>query len=175
MPRETIPIEKFNLNAWYLWDKQWLLLTGGDLAKGLYNTMTVAWGSIGNMWNKPFVQVFVRPNRFTYQFLEQYTTFTLCSFSEEYHRALNILGTKSGRDGDKISEAKLTPLASKMVAAPCFAEAELVIECRKMYWQDLEPTHFLDPSIHKHYPKKDYHRVYFGEIMGIFGTPQYTK
>jgi flavin reductase (DIM6/NTAB) family NADH-FMN oxidoreductase RutF len=175
MLREEIPIEKLNLNAFHVWDKQNFLLTGGDFGKGLYNTMTVAWGSIGDMWNKPFVQVVVRPNRFTYQFLEKYETFTLSAFSEEYRQALQILGTKSGRDVDKIGESKLTPQASKGVAAPSFVEAELVVECRKMYWQDFEPTHFLDTSIHKYYPKKDYHRVYFGEIVGVFGTTRFTQ
>jgi hypothetical protein len=55
------------------------------------------------------------------------------------------------------------------VAAPGFAEAELILECRKIYWDDMAPGHFLDPSIEKNYPQKDYHRIYFGEIVAAYG------
>jgi len=149
-----------------LWLHRWFLLTAGDRAH--YNTMAVAWGSIGNMWNRPFVQVVVRPTRYTFEFINQYDTFTLCSFPEAYRSSVNLLGTKSGRDGDKIAESGLTVIPSSVVEAPSFREADLIIECRKMYWQDLDPGHFLDPSIEKQYPQKDYHRVYFGRILKIF-------
>jgi flavin reductase (DIM6/NTAB) family NADH-FMN oxidoreductase RutF len=150
-----------------------MLLTSGDFAAGRFNTMTVGWGSLGVMWGRPFVQVVVRPTRYTYGFMEQYDTFTLCAFPEAYRQALQLLGTKSGRDGDKIAEAGLTPVASTQVAAPGFAEADLIVECRKMYWQDMDPAHFLDPTIDNHYAKKDYHRVYFGEVVAIHGTEAY--
>ncbi|MFN2272322.1 MAG: flavin reductase family protein, partial [Anaerolineae bacterium] len=123
---------------------------------------------------RPFVQVVVRPTRYTYGFMEQYDTFTLCAFPEAYRQALQLLGTKSGRDGDKIAEAGLTPIASTLVPAPGFAEADLIIECRKMYWQDMAPAQFLDPAIENHYAKKDYHRIYFGEVMAINGTEAYV-
>jgi flavin reductase (DIM6/NTAB) family NADH-FMN oxidoreductase RutF len=55
------------------------------------------------------------------------------------------------------------------VASPSFAEAELVLECRKLFWQDIDPTHFVDASLEKHYPKKDYHRMFFGEVVEIRG------
>ena len=168
MKRIRVPIEKFAVKSHDLWANQWLLLTAGDFAKGKYNTMTVAWGSLGTMWGKPFAQVVVRPTRHTFGFMEKYPTFTLCAFPKRYRKALMLLGTKSGRDGDKIAEARLRPMASPTVGAPCFAEATLVIECRKMYWDDLAPAHFIDKDTEKNYPKKDYHRVYFGEIVGVW-------
>jgi hypothetical protein len=70
--------------------------------------------------------------------------------------------------------AGLTPIASSRVAAPGFAEAQLILELKKMYWDDLEPGQFLDPSIEKQYPQKDYHRMYFGEILAISGTDSYS-
>ena len=173
MVRKLIEPEDLNVRINYLWGKQWMLLTSGDFSAGKYNTMTVAWGSLGVMWNKPFVQIVVRPTRYTYQFIEQFGTFTLCAFPEKYKDALEILGTKSGRDGDKISEACLTPIASKHVAAPCFEEAELVLECCKLYWDDFNPAHFFDFGIDNNYPQKDYHRIYFGEIVKIFGIDDY--
>ncbi len=149
-----------------LWDKQWLLLTAGDFAKD-YNAMTVAWGSFGVMWGRPFAQVVVRPTRYTFEFMEKYDSFTLCGFAPEYKKTLRLLGTMSGRDGDKIARAGITPVASQKIAAPGFAEADLTIECRKIYWQDFDPQHFLDAGIEKNYPGKDYHRVYFGEILAM--------
>ncbi|MBW2059532.1 MAG: flavin reductase [Deltaproteobacteria bacterium] len=173
MPRESIPVEKLLLKPHYLWDHQWALLTSGDFAKGEFNSMTVGWGSLGTMWGKPFAQVVVRPIRYTYRFMEQYDTFTLCTFGEDYRKALELLGTKSGRDGDKIAESGLTPIASTRVAAPGFRQAELIVECRKIYWDDMEPGHFLDPHIEENYPQKDYHRIYFGEILAISGERAY--
>jgi flavin reductase (DIM6/NTAB) family NADH-FMN oxidoreductase RutF len=174
MTNLSIPIEKFITRPIHLWDIQWLLLTSGDFAASRYNAMTVGWGSIGYMWRRPFVQVVVRPVRHTYGFMEQYDTFTLCAFPKQYHAALSLLGTKSGRDGDKITESGLTPVASTKIAAPGFAEASLVLECRKIYWEDFKPDHFLDPELDKNYPRKDYHRIYFGEILALFGEETFT-
>jgi len=170
MTRKSISFDELCVKTHHLWDKQWLLLTAGDFAEGRFNSMTVGWGSLGTMWSKPFAQVVVRPIRYTYQFMEQYDTFTLCAFPEEHHKALQLMGTKSGRDTDKVAETGLTPIASTKIAAPGYAEASLIIECRKIYWDDLEPAHFLDPDIDKNYPEKHYHRIYFGEIVAVYGA-----
>ena len=175
MTHQSIPFDELLVRSHYLWEHQNLLLTAGDFAAGRFNTMTVGWGSLGTMWGRPFAQVVVRPVRYTYQFTEQYDTFTLCALPARWRSAVQLLGTKSGRDGDKIAESGLTPIASTHVAAPCFAEAELVIECRKIYWDDIVPEHFLDPAIHQHYPNKDYHRAYFGEIVAIHGHERYKN
>jgi flavin reductase (DIM6/NTAB) family NADH-FMN oxidoreductase RutF len=97
----------------------------------------------------------------------------LTSFAKKYKNDLLLLGTKSGRNGDKIAETGLTVVPARQVAAPSFKEAELIIECRKIYWDDFKPEHFLDPSIKKLYPKKDYHRMFFGEILQITGKKQF--
>jgi flavin reductase (DIM6/NTAB) family NADH-FMN oxidoreductase RutF len=173
MTRNPIPVNEILVRSHHLWAKQWLLLTSGDFAVGHYNTMTVGWGSLGTMWGKPFAQVVVRPSRFTFGFMEQNDDFTLCTFPEKFRKALNLLGTKSGRDGDKITAAGLTPIASTRISAPGFAEAELILECRKIYWDDMEPAQFLDPAIENHYPQKDYHRIYYGEILAVFGVGSY--
>jgi flavin reductase (DIM6/NTAB) family NADH-FMN oxidoreductase RutF len=173
MTRKAIPFEAFRLPIIKAWERDWFLLTSGDFTKKKYNPMTVAWGSIGVMWSKPFAQVVVRPQRYTNQFMKKYPTFTLCAFPAAYRAALNLCGTKSGRNTDKVREAGLTPVKSKNVAAPGFAEAELIIECRTMYRERIRPAGFCDKSVHKNYPGKDYHYVYFGEIVGIWGTGKY--
>jgi len=175
MNLQPINFDDFSVKAHHLWQRQWLLLTSGDFTTGQFNAMTVGWGSFGTMWGRPFAQILVRPVRYTYEFMEKYDSFTLCAFPQNLHPALSLLGTKSGRDGNKIQEAGLTPIASTCIAAPGYAEAELIVECRKIYWQDLDPDHFLDEGTHKHYPLKDYHRIYFGEILAIQGTDQFTK
>ena len=171
-----ITIQNFNSDSFKLWDKTWLLLTSGDLSAGKFNSMVVAWGGFGIMWNKPMAMVVVRPTRHTFSFMNSFDTFSLCVFSEQYRDAMNLLGKKSGRDGDKIRESGLTPIASSAIAAPVFKEAELALECRKIYWDELDPQHFLDPKIENNYANKDYHRMYFGEVLRIAGdTHKYSK
>ena len=118
-------------------------------------------------------QVVVRPVRHTFQFIEKFDSFTLSAFPDDCHDALLLLGSKSGRDGNKIAESGLTPQASARVGAPGFVEAELVLECRKIYSDDFDPARFLDPTIDRNYPEKDYHRMYFGEIVAVAGTGKY--
>ena len=173
MTRQLIPFAELLVKPHHLWNEQWLLLTAGDFSARHFNAMTVGWGSLGTMWGRPFALVVVRPTRYTREFMEQYDTFTLCAFPETYRSALNLLGTKSGRHGDKIAESGLTPIPSIQVAAPGYAQADLILECRKIYWADFDPAHFLDPRIERNYPQKDYHRIYFGEIVAIWGEEAY--
>lgn len=149
-----------------LWKNRWFLLTAGTLEDCAM--MTVAWGSLGYMWNKPFAQVVVRPQRHTRGYIDRADSFTLCAFPKEYRRDLNTLGTLSGKDGDKLSKTRLTLKASKKVVAPSYNEADLILECRKIYFQDMDPAGFVDKTIQKNYSARDYHRIYFGEIVAVF-------
>jgi len=171
LPR--IPIDDFQTRCHHLWDTRWLLLAAGDLASDRFNMMTVSWGGFGTLWHRPIAQVVVRPSRHTFGFVEAHDTFTLSALSEACRPVLERLGSCSGRDMDKVRDSGLTPIPSLVVAAPGFAEAELIVECRKIYWDDLEPSHFLDPTIRSHYPERDYHRLYLGEILAVRGTGTY--
>ena len=175
MKLKSIPVNEFLVKINDLWLNKWFLLTSGDLNKNHYNTMTVAWGYFGIMWNKPIAVVVVRPTRYTYEFIEKYDTFTLCAFNINFKDDLLLLGTKSGRDGDKIAETALNIMPSAKVEAPSFKEAELIIECVKIYWDDFKPANFLNATIENNYPKKDYHRFYFGEIKEIKGIGEYIS
>jgi flavin reductase (DIM6/NTAB) family NADH-FMN oxidoreductase RutF len=170
MQRSEIPFEKLRVPVVDTWDRQWLLLAAGTFSTGDFNFMTVGWGGLGYIWKKPLAIVVVRPTRYTWQFMEKSDSFTLTAFPETYRRAIAWSGAHSGRDGDKVKGSGLTPIASRCIGAPGFAEAELIIECRKSYWDDLEPSHFVDPVTESHYPLKDYHRMYFGEILAVSGT-----
>lgn len=171
----NIDINYFNTNIFDLWKNQWMLVTSGDFESTKFNTMTVAWGSFGVMWNKPFTQIVVRPTRHTYEFTEKYDSFTLTAFPDKYKKALTLLGTKSGKDSDKIYEAGLTPIKSELVTSPGFLEAELIVECKKIYWDDFKPENFLTLDIEKNYPLKDYHRIYFGEIVNLRGSKKFIS
>jgi flavin reductase (DIM6/NTAB) family NADH-FMN oxidoreductase RutF len=173
MPRQNIALPDLVLPPFGAWEPGWFLLTAGDYAAGAFNTMTVSWGGLGIIWGRALAMVVVRPQRYTYQFMERQNTFSLCAFPASYRGALNMLGSKSGRNGDKIREAGLTPVALTQIAAPGFAEADLIIECRKSYFDDLEPAHFLADFIAPNY-RNDYHRMYFGEVLAVEGTPNYA-
>jgi len=175
MIRNPIAIHDLTLKVYDIWAERWILLTGGDFAAGKFNTMAIGWGALGNMWGKPFAQVVVRPGRYTHEFMERYDTFTVCVFSEKYAKAVQLLGSKSGRDGDKIADSGLTPIASSKVTAPGFDEAELILECRQIYRDKLDPRGFLDKGINKNYPLKDYHSVFFGEVLAIWGAKSFHQ
>jgi len=174
MQRRPIAFEALAVRPHDFWSRTWPLLTAGDFPSGKFNTMTVGWGSLGTMWNKPFVQVVVRPTRHTHMFMERFDTFTLCALPEQYRPALQIMGSKSGRDTDKVALTGLTPIASSVVAAPSYDEAELIVECRKIYRDEVKPAGFLLPEIDRNYPQKDYHCIYFGEIVAMTGTDKYA-
>jgi flavin reductase (DIM6/NTAB) family NADH-FMN oxidoreductase RutF len=157
----------------YTWQERLFLLASGDFSSGAYNFMTVGWGSLGYIWKRPLAMIVVRPTRYTYEFMERYPDFTLSQFPAKYSEALAWCGAHSGRKVDKAKHTGLTPTACRHVAAPAFAEAELVLECRKMYYSDLQPAHFLADHIEGNYPAKDYHRMYFGEVLAASGTDAY--
>jgi len=175
MKRNDIPIHDLSIKIYHLWSDYWILLTAGDFASGKFNTMAIGWGGLGNMWGKPFAHVVVRPGRYTHEFMEKYDTFTICAFPEKYRKAVQLLGTKSGRHGDKIAESGLTPIASRKIAAPSFDEAELILECRKIYRDKVDPRGFLDKNIDKNYPLKDYHSIFYGKVLAVSGAGPFLR
>lgn len=153
-------------NPFEIIGKDWTLITVGNKEK--CNTMTASWGQMGIMWNRPVVNVYIRPQRYTRQFADAQDRFTLSFFAPGTQRAaLNLLGTKSGRDGDKITEAGLHVQEFDGVAA--LEEARLVLVCRKLYRQDLAAESFTDKTlIDKHYKEGDFHRMYIAEIEKVY-------
>lgn len=157
--REISP-EMITDNTFKLIGKDWMLVTAGSEAA--FNTMTAAWGGLGVLWDKKICFCVIRPTRYTYAFMEKSEDFTLSFFEERYRDVLTYCGTKSGKDIDKVTQTGLTPVFDDDIIY--FGEARLVMVCRKIYAQDIVPDNFIDPNIDKFYPKKDYHRMYVGEI-----------
>lgn len=158
-------ISPYNLpkSAFEMIGKDWMLITAGD--KEHHNTMTASWGSMGVLWNKNVVICFVRPQRYTKEFLDNNDYFSCSFFTEDYRSAVAYCGKYSGRDVDKAKECNLTPDFSQN--APYFAEADTVIVCRKLYVQQMTSDSIIDKSIEQNYDLGDYHYVFIGEIEKI--------
>ena len=107
MAFKEVAIEDLAFNPFTKIGKEWMLITAGD--ENGHNTMTASWGALGEMWGKHVATVYIRPQRYTKEFVDQKDTFTISFYSEEYRQALNICGTKSGKDCEKEKEAGLTP------------------------------------------------------------------
>lgn len=159
----TIDPAALSLNPFTLIGKDWALLTAGDETG--FNPMTVSWGNMGVMWNKNIVTVYVRPQRYTKEFIDRSDKFTLSFFEESMRPALKLCGSKSGRDLNKVEATGLTPIFED--GTTCFAEAKLVLECKKIYQDKIHPEGFLAPYIKDCYPQEDYHIIYMGEILKV--------
>lgn len=155
--------EKLGGNIFDMIGRQWMLVTAGK--PGDFNTMTASWGGAGILWGKPVAFSFIRPSRYTYEFMEKYNRYTLSFFGEEYREALNICGSRSGRDTDKVKETGLTPANDDDVVY--FGEAQTVFVCHKLYFQDMAIPNFIDKEIASTYSASNLHRTYIGEIEKV--------
>lgn len=150
-------------NPFKLIGRDWMLIAAGT--PDAFNMMTASWGALGELWGRRVAFCFVRPHRYTFQFMERATHYTLNFFDESYRHVLDFCGNHSGREVNKAQATGLTPVAGTE-SAVYFAQARLVLECRKLYAQDLAPDCFVDLTIGpRHYPQRDYHRMYVGEIV----------
>ena len=142
------------------------LLTAGD--RDVCNTMTIGWCQLGRLWSIPVCTVYVRPERYTYVFMESHDYFTVSVLPLSDRQTAQVCGTKSGRDIDKIKECGLT-LRRGAGDAPFFDEAEWVLVCRKLYAQDLDESCVLDERVLHHYGAKGgWHRAYTGEVVEAY-------
>ncbi len=146
---------------------KWALVTARK-KDGSFNTCTVSWGSIGELWSKNVVTVYIKPIRFTDEFLKEDEYFTVAFFDSEYKAALGICGTKSGRDLDKIKEANLTPVVLENGIS--YAEARRVYVCKKIYQGQFKQEEFVDSKeiIDRYYKEEPYHNFYIGEIKQVY-------
>jgi flavin reductase (DIM6/NTAB) family NADH-FMN oxidoreductase RutF len=141
--------------------KTWMLVTAGTLSS--WNTMTANWGGLGHLWNRDVAFVFVRPTRYTYEFIENAGCLTLSFFDEQWRDALKVCGSSSGRDVDKAAMTGLKA-AEPRPGYVGFEQAELTFACRVIHKQDVDPAGFIEPSLAGNY-NNDYHRIYVAEIV----------
>ena len=160
---KEIAIETLSINPWTKISKDWFLLTNGD--EKSYNTMTVGWASMGIMWNKNVITAMVRPNRYTYEFMEKNDLFTVSFFGEEHKKALSFCGSHSGRDCDKAKEAGLTP--EFIDGTTTFKEAKLTFVCRKIYAQDMDVS-LIAEDVRPANGSDPIHKQFMGEIIKVY-------
>lgn len=159
---QSIKVKELQENPFSLIGDKWMLITAGNEEK--CNAMTASWGGVGVMWGAPAATCYIRPQRYTKEFIDQGEYFTLCFFGEEHRKTLSFFGSKSGRDVDKVKECGLTVKTAEC-GAPYFEEAELVLVCRKRYSQEMDANQMPEDIKEKWYPNKDYHVMYISEIV----------
>ena len=152
---ETDIFEQFN--------KKWALVCAGTEED--HNAMTISWGGMGTLWGKPVVTVYVKPCRYTYNYLNNNEYFTVSFYDEKYREALSLMGSLSGRDTDKEKKAGLHACACGNSVS--FEEASVTLVCRKIYWNDLLKENMPEEAIRHHYRTEDPHRMYIGEVTEI--------
>ena len=159
----NMPVKDFIGNVFKQIGDDWMLITAGDQRN--FNTMTASWGTMGILWHLPVAFCFVRPHRYTFEFMEASDFYTLCFLEDQYRDILQFCGTRSGRDVDKVAETGLVPLTTE-TGNIYYEQCKLVLECRKLYSDWLTEESFMVQNLTgKNYPKKDFHKFYIGEII----------
>lgn len=153
-------------NTFRMIGDDWMLITAMDPVSGKYNTMTASWGGFGVLFHKPVAYIFIRPQRYTKLFADSAERLTLSFFAGAQRPALQICGTKSGRDCDKIKQAGLSPFVDGKIVG--FKEADKIFVCRKLYAAPLTKEGFMDEKIPQSvYAQNDYHTMYVLEIEKV--------
>ena len=160
---QTVDPKSLNLNPFFAIGSQWMLITAGTPEH--CNTMTASWGGVGILWGVPMATAYIRPQRYTKQFVDENEYFTLSFFPEQYRAQLNLCGTRSGRDIDKVKECGFTVTAGTG-GAPYFEQADLVFVCRKRMAMPMDPAAMPEDVKEKWYDN-DYHTMYWGEIVEV--------
>lgn len=161
---KEISPKELNKNAFSMIGDEWMLITASDGEK--VNTMTASWGGLGVFCNKNVAFTFIRPQRYTKEFIDSSDTFSLSVLGEEHREALSYLGRVSGRDEDKIAKTSLTVTADG--DTPYFEESEVVIICRKMCEMEIEEGSFFNNQYcDRFFPNKDFHTLYVSEIVKV--------
>ena len=167
MSFKKIELSELSFNPFKLIGSDWMLITGGDISN--YNTMTASWGQFGKLWNKDVFTCYIRPNRYTYGFVEDNDCFTASFFNEKYREALKFCGANSGRDCDKVSKTGITP--TELDGCVGFEEAKMVLVCKKLYTYDMCSEGFVHSAKgfdQQFYSSDPYHKAYICEITGAY-------
>lgn len=165
MSFQKIELKELQMNPFISIGKEWMLISAGD--KNKVNTMTASWGGVGVLWGQDVVTAYIRPQRYTKEFVDQQDCFSLSFFDGEYKKELGVLGSVSGRDTDKIKDVDFH--VTYLEDVPTFEEASTVFIVEKIYEDIIKPEKFQDISLdEKWYPDKDYHTVYIAKIKAVY-------
>ncbi len=158
-------IDSLNFNPMTLISDEWMLLTAGTKDTG-FNSMTCSWGHLGSIWGHYSAVCYVRPQRYTKEFVDREDLYTLSFFSADYKKDMAYIGSHSGRDEDKLAATGLTAVSEE--GYTYYKEAKLVLVCKKLYRAPIKEECFIDKSVvDSCYPEKDFHDMYIGEIVKV--------
>lgn len=164
----TIQPNEINENCIDLIGKEWMLVSAGDREK--FNMMTASWGGMGFLWNRPVLFLFIRPERYTREFIDAKNMLTVSFLDAEHRIAHSICGSKSGREIDKVAATGLTPYFTE-AGNPAFEEARLTLECKVVYRSEIEAAKFLDTTVFPRWYDEangNAHLVYIAEIENVW-------
>ena len=161
---QPYPVDLIEFDPFTKIGKEWMLITATNGDKT--NAMTASWGGVGVLWGKDTTFIFIRESRFTKEIIDQSDTFSLTFFDRTYRSALKYFGAVSGRNEDKIKNAKMH--INYHDGIPFIDEGNFVICCKKMSATPILPEHFVMSDIQeKWYTDNDLHTMYVGEIVQI--------
>jgi len=144
------------------------LLLASTKRSGESNVMTIGWGTIGNVWRKPLFIVLVRPSRYTYEFIEDSGEFTVNVPSPDMDEFVAFCGSRSGREVDKFAAFNIATTPGHKVNSITIDACPIVYECKVVHKNDVVPAELAKDIVSMFYPEGDFHRVYFGEILGTY-------
>ncbi|MFN3411682.1 MAG: flavin reductase [Exilispira sp.] len=143
-------------------NKKWFLITSGDLSN--YNMMTASWGMFGILWNKPVAQVFIRPSRYTFEYVNKNDFFSICFFEDSYKDILQLLGSKSGRDFNKMHIDRLSPI-NYQDKTIFFKEASEILILKKLLVIPLDSSRITTDVKEDFYKENDFHFIFLAQIV----------
>lgn len=150
-----------NINPFDKFNKEWALVTAGD--KNSFNSMTISWGSMGTLWHKDIITIYVRPDRYTFEFLNNSDTFTISFYDEKYRDILTMFGRCSGRDIDKVERSGFNPVF--MDDGITYKEANETIVLKKIYMQQLNKDLFSEDILGCYKDDGPAHYMIIGEVI----------
>lgn len=164
MSFREVNCRSLEINPFTAMNPDYILITAPN-GEGI-NPMTAGWGGFGVMWGLNVATVVVRPQRFTFNLLENTDNYTIAYFHGNRRDAVKLCGTTSGRDTDKMKECGFT--MGETDGFRYIEQADIVFCCKKLYAQDMLESCFVEKDIiGKWYPEKDYHCTYVGEIVKV--------
>ena len=156
-------MKELEIKVFEAFDQDWALVTAGSPAR--FNTMTISWGGLGTLWGRSVATVYVKPVRYTHEFLEENDYFTVSFFGPERRKDLGLLGALSGRDGDKLAKTGLHPCPAGPSVG--FREARRTLLCKKIYRQDMRRETMPPEVVEAFYTEEEPHTMFIGEVLEI--------
>jgi len=167
----AIAPEEISDNVFTLVGKIFPVVTVGN--KEHYNSMTASGGGMVLMFRKPATMLLFPSNRYTLELIESEKTYTLSYFPDEYKEQVMFLGSKSGRDSEKMKEVQLTAISTSS-GNMSFEEARLIVECKltqittPSFPDDFYAQEAIDYMSEPYKDPGEHRKYVFGEITAVW-------